>query len=80
VTADLHALVAPTLVLACAWWWLRRRRGGLPGAPGRRTSVGLGPAHALHVVELEGRRLLVGTGPSGAPALLLDLGEGTGSL
>lgn len=29
--------------------------------------------HALHVVEVEGRRLLVGTGPGGAPSLVAEL-------
>jgi hypothetical protein len=40
-----------------------------------RTVVGLTPAHALHVVEVDGRRLLVGTGPSGPPRLLMELAE-----
>ena len=31
--------------------------------------VTLTPGHALHVVELAGRRLVVGTGPSGPPRL-----------
>lgn len=35
----------------------------------------LGAGHRLHVVELEGRRLLVGTGPSGPPQLLTELAE-----
>ena len=38
-----------------------------------RTVVGLTPAHALHVVDVAGRRLLVGTGPGGPPQLLLEL-------
>lgn len=37
--------------------------------------VSLTPGHALHVVELAGRRLVVGTGPSGPPRLLLELPE-----
>ncbi len=37
--------------------------------------VVLGAGHRLHVVELEGRRLLVGTGPSGPPQLLTELAE-----
>jgi hypothetical protein len=37
--------------------------------------VTLTPGHALHVVELAGRRLVVGTGPSGPPRLLLELPE-----
>ncbi len=35
--------------------------------------VSLTPGHALHVVEIAGRRLVVGTGPSGPPRLLLEL-------
>lgn len=37
--------------------------------------IALGTGHRLHVVELEGRRLLVGTGPSGPPQLLTELAE-----
>ncbi len=37
--------------------------------------IALGAGHRLHVVELEGRRLLVGTGPSGPPQLLTELAE-----
>ncbi len=37
--------------------------------------IALGSGHRLHVVELEGRRLLVGTGPSGPPQLLTELAE-----
>lgn len=39
--------------------------------------IGLTPGHALHVVDVAGRRLLVGTGPSGAPRLLLELEDGS---
>ena len=35
----------------------------------------LGAGHRLHVVELEGRRLLIGTGPSGPPTLLTEMAE-----
>lgn len=37
--------------------------------------ITLGGGHRLQVVELEGRRLLVGTGPSGPPQLLTELAE-----
>ncbi len=50
---------------------LGRRARGLAGS-----SVGavrLGPAHAVHVVEVEGRRFLVGVGPNAAPSLLAEL-------
>ena len=42
---------------------------------GPQKIVHLGAGHRLHVVELEGRRLLVGTGPSGPPQLLTELAE-----
>jgi hypothetical protein len=51
----------------------RRLRGG--GAGQGRQSVALTGQHAIHVVEIAGRRLLVGTGPSGAPRVLAELGE-----
>lgn len=34
----------------------------------------LTPQHRLHVVEVEGRRILVGTGPGAAPSLIAELG------
>jgi hypothetical protein len=52
---------------------LNRRSRGRSGA-GRQT-VALTGQHAVHVVEIAGRRLLVGTGPSGAPRVLAELGE-----
>lgn len=51
--------------------WARTRRLDASGV--RRRTVGLGGQHALHVVELDGRRLLVGTGPGAAPRLLTEL-------
>lgn len=42
---------------------------------GSRKLVHLGSGHRLHVVEVEGRRLLIGTGPSGPPQLLTELAE-----
>jgi hypothetical protein len=51
--------------------WAQGRRAG--GHAARRT-VPLGGGQALHVVELEGRRLVVGTGPGSAPRLLTELG------
>jgi len=49
---------------------LTRGAGKLPAKV-----IVLGAGHRLHVVELEGRRLLVGTGPSGPPQLLTELAE-----
>ncbi|MCA9716899.1 MAG: hypothetical protein H6713_07870 [Myxococcales bacterium] len=37
--------------------------------------VRLTSQHRLHVVEIAGRRLVVGTGPDGAPRLVYALGE-----
>lgn len=49
-----------------AWW----RAGGDVAAPRQIT---LSAEHTLHVVEVEGRRFLVGTGPAAAPSLLSEL-------
>ena len=53
---------------------LRLKGQGLLGvrAPSRQV-VRLSAEHALHVVEIDGRRLLVGTGPGGAPRLVTEL-------
>jgi len=37
--------------------------------------IALGAGHRLHVLEIEGRRLLIGTGPSGPPNLLTELAD-----
>lgn len=58
-------------VMAGLGLWLQSRRRVGPGVV--RGTVGLGGQHALHVVELDGRRLLVGTGPAAAPRLLTEL-------
>ena len=72
------SLVAVALVLVATLaglHWLNGR--GLPGlaggAAGGSRSIRLGTGHAVHVVEVEGRRLLIGTGPDGAPSLLTEL-------
>lgn len=52
---------------------LLRRGAGAARRERARSVVTLTPGHALHVVEVAGRRLLVGTGPSGPPRLLLEL-------
>jgi hypothetical protein len=61
----LLALVGLLAVLA------KRAKRAFGGAGSHR--VGLTAHHAVHVVELEGRRLVVGTGPTGAPRLLCEL-------
>ena len=40
-----------------------------------RERVALTDQHTLQVVEIGGVRLLIGTGPSGAPVVLKELGE-----
>jgi hypothetical protein len=60
------ALLAALLVLR----WLTRSSASRLGR-----TIPLTPGHRLHVVEVDGRRLLVGTGPAGAPQLLTELGD-----
>ena len=50
--------------------WLGRR---LPRAASGRHVVRLTSEHQVHIVELEGERLVIGTGPAGAPRLLCRL-------
>lgn len=53
---------------------VNRRGAGLGWISSRGPSMTrLSPEHAVHVVELDGRRWLVGTGPSSAPAVLAEL-------
>lgn len=59
-------------VVALLAFWAQGRRLGAAGAS--RRTVPLGGGQALHVVELEGRRLVIGTGPGAAPRLLTELG------
>lgn len=69
------SLVPVTLVLlavlAGAVWLRRRLEQGDLGGQGR--SVRLTGEHAVHVVTVEGRRWMIGTGPGGAPTLLAEL-------
>jgi len=70
---QMTAVAAVLGLLGLALWWLRRR--GLPGAlPGRKPNgrrleyierLPLGPQHALHLVRLGDRGLLVSSFPSG---------------
>lgn len=62
------------LLLLVALSWLARR---VPGGSlaGTKERVCLTPQHTVHVIEVGGLRLLVGTGPGGAPQLLARLGE-----
>lgn len=65
------------LVMLAVLSWLTRRvqGGGLHRARGRREQVALTGEHLVHLIEIGGVRLLVGTGPSGAPRVLAQLGE-----
>jgi len=65
------AMVAAGLFLALlVLLRLTRRAQSSRGQP-----ISLTSTHRLHVVEIEGRRLLVGTGPSGPPQLISELAE-----
>jgi flagellar biogenesis protein FliO len=62
-------------LLAAALWWLRQKGGiritGRAGRGGRQRHVvlvervSLTPQHAIHLIHVGDRALLVGTGPSG---------------
>jgi flagellar biogenesis protein FliO len=62
-------------LLAAALWWLRKKGGvRLPGGAGRGgrqrhvvlvEKMSITPQHALHLIRIADRALLVGTGPSG---------------
>jgi flagellar biosynthetic protein FliO len=71
------AAVAVVLgLLGAALWWLRRR-GFVAPQPGRRSPrrletverLPIGPQHALHLVRLGRRALLVSSAPSGCALL-----------
>jgi hypothetical protein len=70
---------AVSLALVAALAYLRHLRRDR--APGRGDTVALTGQHTLHVVEFDGRRMVIGTGPSGAPRFVCDLvqGDGVGS-
>jgi hypothetical protein len=65
------------LALVVVLWALQRRARGA-GRHRKGPVVALTPQHALHVVDIEGRRFLVGTGPTGAPRLLSKLDRHAG--
>lgn len=56
---------------------VNRHRAGRSLWPDRRhperLAIRLSPEHVVHVVEVEGRRWLVGTGPGAAPSLIAEL-------
>lgn len=69
--------VAGGLVLALVGLsrWSRRLESGRGASQRGRCQrrIALTQQHALHLVEIEGRRLLVGTGPGEGPRLLGEL-------
>jgi flagellar protein FliO/FliZ len=75
-----EAFVATVVVLAllAATLWLLRRGVNRPGRPGATMSVesslGLGERRSLVVVNVEGRRLVLGLAP-GQVRLVTDLGS-----
>ena len=54
--------------------WVGRRVGGRANSAVRAV-IPVTSQHRLHVVDVDGRRLLVGTGPQGAPSLVCELGD-----
>lgn len=62
-------------LLAVLSWLTRRVRGGALGTSVGRERLALTAQHTVQVIEIAGVRLLVGTGPSGAPRVLATLGE-----
>lgn len=66
----LEAGIGLSLLLGVLWWFGAQRGGGRSGA---QRVVRLTAQDSVHVVELEGRRLLVGTGASGPPRLICEL-------
>ena len=61
------------LVLLGGLTWLNRRVHGPQGGRRGGRAIRLTGQHTLHVVQLEGKRFVVGTGPSGPPALVLEM-------
>jgi len=67
-------VVAGVFLVGTAAWAAVRAR--LSGASQRASqTIRLSAQHAVHVLEIDGRSLLIGTGPNGPPALLLELRE-----
>jgi flagellar biogenesis protein FliO len=60
-------------VLAGVLGWLGRRAKAAD--PSVLRTIRLSPQHAVYVVAVEDRRLLLGVGQGSAPTLLCDLGD-----
>jgi hypothetical protein len=70
-------------VLGLTLWWMRRK--GMAGIRGLRVEarslepverLPLTPQHALHLIRVRGREMVVATHPQGC-ALLLETSDGT---
>ncbi len=59
------------VALLAGAWWLRRRIEPRQAVGSTRLAQ-LSAEHALHLVELRGRTLLIATGPAGPPTLLRE--------
>jgi flagellar biogenesis protein FliO len=73
---QVFAVSAVLSLLAATLWWLRRKGLARRGSRGSRKNalqavdrLMLGPQHAVHLVRLAGRGLLVGTSPAGCAVL-----------
>lgn len=66
-SAGLLPLGLLLLAGAGAWAWMERR-GAAVRLPVR--TIRLTGQHALHVLHVDGRRIVVGTGPGAAPRLI----------
>jgi len=53
--------------------WLGKR--GRAADPSVVRTIRLSPQHAVYVVAIEDRRLLIGVGPTSSPGLICDLAE-----
>ncbi len=60
-------------LLAFLWWMTGRLHG--PRREGSSKVIRLTAQDSVHVVSIDGRRLLVGTGSGGPPRLLCELGD-----
>jgi hypothetical protein len=73
------AMIAITLVLAVCGGLIAAGRRFLPRSAGGAVKVisrvSLSPKHSVYLLEVGRRRLLVGAGPQGAPALISELDE-----
>lgn len=67
-TGGLWGALGAGLVLIAGWAWLRLRQAQDAGQPIR--AFRLSTEHAVHVLEIDGRTVVVGTGPGSPPALL----------